>query len=440
MKTLRQLNRSRLTLAALTGGLFSLMLLLNILTPYICDDFTYRLNFMTKEPLGGFLEIIPSMTAHSYKMNGRLISHGLAQLFMLLPPIIFDLVNAAVFTGTLWVAYRLCNHAHKPNGLLFATMFCMIWLFTPVFGQVALWQVGAINYFWALTACVAFFVPELIRFQSGRVLLDKSWKQALFWIYAFFFGWYNEIASFVGICMVFCLVVLDIWMNREKSRFSRLVPVFLAGAGYVTMLSMPAQTANKQAGALTLETLLQRFGSCTLMLLKYALPLLLLFCILFLLGLRGKLPKKTLVLSGLFALAGVCANYMPIAASYYPERCMCTTVLMLVMACAFLAAPLFDRRGFPVFAAACTVLLLLTIPSGLTGCRDVLSCYRQHVQREATIASELAHGNRDVTANVVIPETPYSGYWGLRDLVEDPETWPNHSMALYYGLNSLTGE
>ena len=74
METIKKLNRSKWTLLVLTGGMFSLMLALNILTPYICDDFTYNLNFSTKEPLGSFLEIFESMYAHSYKMNGRLIS------------------------------------------------------------------------------------------------------------------------------------------------------------------------------------------------------------------------------------------------------------------------------------------------------------------------------------------------------------------------------
>lgn len=443
MKKLQALNRSPLALSALAGGLFALMLVLNVLTPYICDDFTYRLNFLTREPLGSVLEIIPSMYAHSYKMNGRLISHGLVQVFMLLPAILFDLVNAALFTATVWVACRLCSPGQRHNAMLFAAMFALVWLFTPSFGQVALWQVGAINYFWSLSACVAFFAPELIRFRTGRQLLDRRWKQALFGIFAFFFGWYNEIASFVGICMVACLVLLDVWMNRAVFQPSRLLPVLFAGLGYLTMLLMPAQSANKQSEGFSMEQLMTNFRVCTDMLTRYALPLLWIFAALFLLGLLARLPRKTLVLSGLFALAGVCANYMPIAASYYPERCMCCTIWMLVMAIGFLAAPLSEcgPRHFALSLAAFAVLAALTLPSGLSGCQDILSCYRQHAQREATIAAALENGEGDVTANVVIPATPYSGYYGLRDLsTEDPETWPNHSMALYYGLDSIIGE
>ena len=421
----------------MAGGLFALMVTLNILTPYICDDFTYNLNFLTKEPLGSFWEIFPSMYAHSYKMNGRLISHGLMQVFMLMPPVVFDVVNAAVFTATVWLVHRLC--AGERNGMLFAAVFCLLWIMTPVFGQVALWQVGAVNYFWSLTALVLFITPALLKFRSGRELMRKKRHWAFFCALSFFFGWYSEIASFVGICMMVCLVMLDVWMNREKLRLYRLLPVVCAVCGYIAMLSMPAQRGNKQAGGLTVELLLSRFEDCTRMLRQNLLPLVILFGALFILGLLVRLPRKTMVLAGLFALAGICANYMPIAASYYPERCMCTTVLMLVMACGFLTAPLFAIRP-RILCAACLILCLLAVPSGLRGCRDILSCHRQNAQREQTIAAALEQGERNVVANVVIPETPWSGFWGVRDLTDDPETWPNHSMALYYGLDSLIGE
>ena len=438
MKRLSEWNHSKWVVLALSAGLFGLMLTLNILTPYICDDFTYVRNFDTGLPLQSLWEIIPSMAAHSRYMNGRLVAHGLAQVFVLTGPLVFDVVNAAVFTLTLLLACRLCGR--KPNALLFAAMFCLLWLWMPVFGQVALWQVGAVNYFWSLSALLVFIAPALLRLMERRNLLKKKWHWALFCVYGFFFGWYSEIASFVGICMVVCLIVLDVWMNGKKLKLYRFTPVLTAVLGYVTMLLMPAQTANKQAGGLTPELLAMRFAGCTRMLLEHLMPLLVIFTVLFVMGLILRLSAKTMVLAGLFALAGICANYMPIAASYYPERCMCTTVLMLIMASGFLVCGITDSKVFPVLCAACAVLYVLTVPAGITGCRDILSCYRQHVQREEAIAAAIAEGTLDVAADAVTPLTPWSGYWGVRDLVTDPNDWPNHSMALYYGLDSLTGK
>lgn len=435
MRKLETFDRSRGASAAVVGGVFALMLVLNLLTPYICDDYTYRVNFGTGEILTSVFEIPGSMYHHSFSMNGRLISHGLAQVFMLTPMVVFDIVNAAVFVMTLWAVCRLCRK--ERSAMLFGAVFCLIWLFTPAFGQVALWQVGAVNYFWALTACVGFFAPELLRFREGRELLTKKWQWAAFCVYGFFFGWYNEIASFVGLCMVVCLIVLDVWMNREKLRLWRFLPVVCAAAGYLVMLSAPAQSANKQGAGLTLQSLIFKTAQCGWMLVKYCWPLLLLFAALFVIGLRKRIDGKALVLAGLFALAGVCANFMPIAASYYPERCMCTTALMLVMGCAFLASELEVRA----VCVGCALIALLTLPAGLTGCRDIVSCYRQFQQREAVIAGAVENGEGDVVANVVLPQTQWSGFWGLRDLsTEDPTTWPNYGMARYYGVDSIIGE
>ena len=432
---LRELDRSPRAWDITCLVISMLMLALNRLTPYICDDFTYDLNFLTGEPLDSIFEIIPSMYAHSFSMNGRLISHGLAQVFMLLSPGVFDVVNTAVFVGTLWLMHRLCG---SESTLLLACSFCLLWLLMPVFGQVVLWQVGAVNYFWSLTALLLFIAPELVRFLEGRVLLWRNWHRATFCVFGVFFGWYNEIASFVGICMVPCLILLGRWLNKDKIRLHRLLPVLFAVLGYAVMLSMPAQAANK-SGGLTAALLVRRFAVCSGMLVKYLLPLLIPL-VLILFFKFDSLPRKKLILSGLFALAGVCANYMPLAASYYPERCLCTPVLLLIMALLFPLSEFAKREYRMNFCLVCAVVICLSAPFILTGSADIVSCHRQHAQREQTIAAAVDAGERDVTANVVIPQTRWSGYWGVRDLTDDPDTWPNHDMARYYGLDSLIGE
>ena len=117
---------------------------------------------------------------------------------------------------------------------------------------------------------------------------------------------------------------------------------------------------------------------------------------------------------------------------------MCTSALMLIMGCCFLAAPLMKQR---VVRIGCAVLAALTLFSGALGLWDVADSYRQFRQRESTIAASIEKGNLDVTANVVQPHTPYSGFWGLRDLsTEDTQTWPNYDMARFYGIDSILGE
>ena len=64
--------------------------------------------------------------------------------------------------------------------LLLVASFCLLWMNLPVFGQVVLWQVGAINYFWSLTALLVFIAPELLRFREERVLCALGEGKSVF--------------------------------------------------------------------------------------------------------------------------------------------------------------------------------------------------------------------------------------------------------------------
>ena len=99
------------------------------------------------------------------------------------------------------------------------------------------------------------------------------------------------------------------------------------------------------------------------------------------------------------------------------------------------------RKRLLTLGIGCAVLAALTLFAGAMGLWDVADSYRQFRQRESTIAASIEAGNLDVTANVVQPHTPYSGFWDLRDLsTEDTQTWPNFDMARFYGIDSILGE
>ena len=47
------------------GGVFLLMLLCNVMTLYLVDDFAYMLSFADRQPIDSVWDIIPSMVAMS---------------------------------------------------------------------------------------------------------------------------------------------------------------------------------------------------------------------------------------------------------------------------------------------------------------------------------------------------------------------------------------
>ena len=177
--------RSGRVRAALLLGIFLLMLLGNVLTPYVVDDWAYMHSFATGERLTRFGEIFPSMAAHAQTMNGRLFAHFWAQLFLLLPKAVFNIVNALVFTALIALLARLAQPEGERDNLILLMIFCAVWVFVPAFGQVFFWLDGACNYGWGCAVGLAFLMPYI------RFFDRDAKKKPLFWILWMLAGFYT---------------------------------------------------------------------------------------------------------------------------------------------------------------------------------------------------------------------------------------------------------
>ncbi len=439
MDKLLRLNRSRTAVWAFGGLLFLFLFLLNCLTPYVADDYVYMFSFADKTRLDSLGAVLQSMYVHCFCMNGRVVSHFFGQLFMLFPKPVFGAVNAFVYTTLMYLLYRLCVMDGKENLLLFLALCAAFWYFLPAFGQVCLWQIGSVNYLWALLWGLIYLSPFVFRFYYGRELLTKAWQKILFCLFSLPFGMYTEITSFIGLLLAASLLLLCPLMKKGGLRCWLWLPVVIGLAGFGIMLMMPAELSAK-TGAMTLGTLLDNFLRSTVMLRDHCLPLLLAWAVAFVLGLYAKLPPERLALSLALAAGAVAANYMLIVAQYYEERCMCTTVLLLTAAVGLLADGLSGARFRVPRACAGAVLAVVFLFSLVSGCGDILRTWLDFRYRETVIAEYKAAGETELVLDRIWPSTEYSAFYGLRDLADDtPDTWPNSSMAKYYGVDSILG-
>ena len=69
--------------------IFVMMLLLNILTPLLADDFSYSFN-TDGEKLSSFLDVLDYQVTHYFQWGGRTVAHTIAQVFLLFPKIFFS--------------------------------------------------------------------------------------------------------------------------------------------------------------------------------------------------------------------------------------------------------------------------------------------------------------------------------------------------------------
>lgn len=439
MDKLKALNSSRKSLIAAAALLFLFMALLNGMTPYVADDYIYMFSFYDKQQVENLTDVARSMYVHSFAMNGRVVSHFFGQLFMIWPKWVFNLCNALVYAALMFFLYRMANFKHQGNLLLFAGICMAFWYFMPTFGQVALWQLGSVNYLWALLAGTVYLSPFVYRFVYRRDLLPRLWQKILFCVFALPVGMYSEVTSFISLFLGVVLLALTWAVKKESLKSWLIFPVVIAAAGYLLLMNMPAEMGAKQSD-FSITVLLSNFANATNMLKTYGLTLLIAWAVLFIVGLYEKISADRLWLSGVFTFGAVSANYMLTVAKYYPERCFCTTVTLLILACAVLAPGLIETRAQILCACGGSALLVAFAFSLVMGTYDIGKTYLSFTQREAAVRQHIEAGEMDITLPIIVPSTQHSAFWGLRDLAADTsQTWPNMSMAEYYGIGSILG-
>ena len=431
MERITAWNESKHGVRLWLGALFCVMAALNFMTPWVADDWVYMLNLVTKELLRSPGDVVESMMIHATNMNGRLLAHGLVQCFFLLPRWVFKLTNSLMFCGLMYVAYRLCRGEKEDLRLLLA-LSMGFFAAVPAFGQVCLWQVGSVNYLWALVLGTGFLLVY------GRSFLKREapgwavWKKILFTLLGLVLGMYTEIMSFVSLGLGGALTLLG---GKDLRKSWLWVPVAGGIAGYGVLLSMPAERRAK-AGSFTLEALMGNLGTATFMLLRYLTPLLLIWAALMAAHLLRQGPNRRAGLSLLLFGGALAGNYMLIAAAYYPERCMYCAALLLVLASGVLLSAAREKPA-AVLTLLAGAAFLLTLGIGTLHTYDT---WQQARAREQMILSAISRGETDLTLPVVKSDDPRTAFWDLRDLAEGEwDTWPNSSMAKYYGVRSITG-
>ena len=165
-------------------------LVLNVLTPEYHDDFVYKFMFEGgtvnyDRPIRSIGDIVTSQIEHYQTVNGRSIVHFLVQLFTgLLGKQVFNLLNAIVFCGFVFLLKRTMGKSHK---LLALAVTLVLVLLLPRFKDTFLWMTGSVNYLWSATAALLFLLMYEKRRQQPT---DKSIVLPL--VAALLLGWTHE--------------------------------------------------------------------------------------------------------------------------------------------------------------------------------------------------------------------------------------------------------
>lgn len=419
------------------AAIFLLMLILNFLTHYLVDDYTYMNSFATGERISSFWQIFPSLSAHAKIMNGRLIAHFFVQLFLLLPPAVFKIINAAMFALQVFLISNI-GGTEKRHGVFFSAIaFGLLWIFEPVFGQVNLWLDGSCNYLWASVICIAFMYPFFNLLLKEKTL-DNPALIVLWVILGFIAGAYSENISATVIFMTALVIVFILLFMRKRLKFYYFISFAASICGFLFMLLQPAERSGKIT-EFSLGTFRINFISALNMLKSYWF-IILIFVILSVISYFHKVPREKMVVSWIFAAGAIFSVFILVFAEYLPERCAAFSVVLFAAADITLMRELVETDAKISIYCLAAAISLVAVYYVLIGTNDIYSSYCFSKENIATVERCREENISDVSLPMITPHTKYSAVYGLKYLdCETPNTWPNSSMAAYFKVKSIKG-
>lgn len=428
---------------------------LNAITPLALDDRDYSFSFATGERITCLRDVLESQRAHYSYMNGRFVTHTFAQVFLLLGKPIFNVINVTAF---LLLGLLICYHGtgknpvRNPISLVF--VYCALFLFTPAFGQSFLWLDGSSNYLFGILLILIYLIPYRYAIAHSTVRSKGRFpgilKFLLMTAFGFFAGATNENTSVAMIAMVIAFLIYYKGTGIP-CRLWMYAPGVVAGC--LCMLLAPGQRVRLQnAGGSNLSLLFNRFVDISKTCIKNFYPLLLFFLFLALLFIYSRremsLTKETILTEGkklgvtsIYLLGFLGATYSMIVSPVFARRVWSGPLILLlvtILALSSVCASPFEKRvrKTALYAMVCA-LAIYTMSVYPQAMRDLTACAEANDAREAKIAEAKAAGETVVYLPSISSKSKYSAFPGYGDLVDDPDQWPNRTMAIYYGLDKI---
>ncbi|NLO86788.1 MAG: hypothetical protein GX096_15375 [Clostridiales bacterium] len=409
-----------------------LVLILNCLTPMAVDDYTYAFSFESGERISSLSEIISSLHAHLYEMNGRVVPHFFVHLFTMLPRIVFSFVNTAVYLVFVYAIYHLSRGKKKHDIVLLCAIQASLFLLVPAFGQSFLWMAGSLNYLWCDAIMILVLIPFAMHFFNDQYKPSTAVK-VLLPIGALLFGNMSENVSTAGIAMM-GLCIIYLFITRKRVPLWMLIATVMSILGWLVLVFAPV---NSWRIFTVTEPLLNNYDRCMKMFMDHALYPSLAFMILLAFSIHSPTPQKErIVFSSLLFFCALICNFSLIKSVYYPDRAFTGTLVLILLACTVLLPTIKLRKDAALALVLCA--LFLCGLNGLDAMRNNYDRYRLTIARNAEVQSAKANGEADVITFGIDSRSKYDAFHNVIELTNIPEQRINVAFAKYYGLNSVT--
>lgn len=414
-------------------SIFLMMLVLNILTPLIADDYSYSFIHGTTQRVKNILDVFVSQADHYMTWGGRSIAHGIAQIFLMFPKIIFSICNSIVYTLVIYLIYKnTIDKKDKP--LLMILIHFLLYFCLPVFGQNCIWLIGSCNYLWT-TMFILLFV---LLFRKERK--DNIINIILMFILGLIAGWSNENSSFALIVITVLLMIPFKKINIKKWKISGLLGVI---TGFVVMILAPGNFVRKEnftEDPSFIMRIINRGIQYSETLVKYMLPLIILAVILITIHIYKK--KKINKYSFVYFIASFFAVYSMLLSPQFPDRSWISPILFMIMGNIVLVNDIYDVHRVLKYILADFIVLSSIHYFGTYAllAKDINNLRVTWRERINYINKIKKDGEKSVEFKRYLSDNKRNPNYGLVDLTPMSDQWPDRDIARYYGLDSISGK
>ncbi len=211
--------------------------------PSFVDDYQHQTSFADGSRIVSVAQIFPSVATYYMIWGGRALSMFFIQLMLMLPKMVFVVVNALIYIATANVIHQYAlvfyNKMAKEKAaegeasaiasiIEISAIYLMLWFFMPDFAEVVTWITGTVTYLWTNLIILVFGLLYYKTYcdvtnkrdTAGYEATGKSVAGVILSIIGYVvLGFGAGLSNEAGACTIlFALVLFFIYMIYNKHR------------------------------------------------------------------------------------------------------------------------------------------------------------------------------------------------------------------------------
>ena len=438
--------------------IFVLILILNMNTEFVTDDFIYQFVFENRYPtnstrwLSSPLDLFGSMFNHWKLWGGRIPVHFLLQFAFLLGKPFFNVFNSIMFLVFGYLIYKHINNKSL-NIPVLVLIYTVVFLFVPQPGSTIFWKSGSANYLWSSVFLLSMTLIYKKEFDKKGTIKNNKLYAFLLFIFGIFAGWLNENS---GCALIVLLILFIVYYKYKNNIIPKWSVSGLIGSiiGYILLLSSPGNFIRAREmypmTSYNSKTIIDGLFRLTRLSCLYIFPIIIVTivtcCLIFSKKKNIKMYINQYGIQFAFIVFSIISIYSLVLSPASPERCWMFAFTYLLIVSGLNIYYLMNDKKYgqlinKIIIALMVILSIKSISVYNEAYYDIVDTKALVDDHARQIKVQLNKNIKDVTVHSVsVTESKYNAFTFNGYLTTSSSSWTNRWIAKYYGAKSIAAK